>query len=159
MIGYGIACVIVCLLSAFDRRAMPFGLTILCGWLVGFMSSWADSQDAMLRAWVLISLVSSLILFSLYRLDQQKRWLMVAAIAGAMLMLDVVYLELRRRGIPAEVQYSKALDAGLTAQLLLIGYRGAWNAISLFRNRMRRHLHRGRVAAEPSAAREKAAAE
>lgn len=123
------------------------------------MSEWANNTEAMLRAWVMISLVSSLILFSFYRLDQQRRWLMVAAIAGAMLMLDVLYLELRRRGIPAEVQYSKALDAGLTAQLLLIGYRGAWNAVSLFRNRMRDYIRRRRVAAEPSAAREKASAE
>lgn len=123
------------------------------------MSAWANDTDAMLRAWVMVSLVSSLILFSFYRLDQQRRWLIVSAIAGAMLMLDVIYLELRRRGIPAEVQYSKALDAGLTAQLLLIGYRGAWNAFSLLRDWVRDHIRRRRVAAEPAPAREKVPAE
>lgn len=138
---------------------MPFGLTILCGWLVGFMAGWADDQEAMLRAWMTISLVSSLILFSLYRLDPQRRWKAVAALAVAMLALDVLYSWLRWQGVPVGGQYSKALDAGLIAQLVLIGYRGAWNALVLLWSRVPVFIRGRRVAVKPSHARKKEAAE
>lgn len=159
MIGYGIACLIVCCLSAFDRRAMPFALTVLLGWLVGYVAGWGNNPEAILKAWMTISLVSSLVLFSLYRLDQQRRWMIVAAIAVAMLGIDVIYSWLRLNGIPAEIAHSKALDAGLTAQLFLIGYRGACNAGVLFWRGVRRYLPRRRMAAVPTASRKKEAAE
>jgi hypothetical protein len=166
VIGYGIACLIVCLLSAFDRRAMPFAITILSGWLVGYMTTWGEDGGAILKAWMTISTVSALVLYGFSRLDHeahrsspQRRWFVVTAIAVAMLCLDVIFAAYRARGVDIAPQHSKALDVGLIAQLVLIGQRGAINAGAVFWRRLPRHLFRRRVAAVPAASRKKEAAE
>jgi hypothetical protein len=145
---------------------MPFALTIFCGWLVGYMTTWGDDGGAILKAWMTISTVSALVLYGFSVLDHdkhrhapQRRWFVVTALAVAMLCLDVIFAAYRARGVDIAPQHSKALDAGLVAQLALIGHRGAINVGTVFWRRLPRHLFRRHVAAIPTASREKEAAE
>lgn len=135
MIGYGIACLVVCALSFSDRRAMPFAFIILAGWLFGAVSG-AISEDAW-RLWPAISAVSATALYAFHLRDPDRRWALVSAVAGAMLLLDVLYLGFRWQRVPIEVEYSRALDFGLSVQLLIIGYQGAINGWVGFWDRVR----------------------
>lgn len=140
MIQYGIACLLVCLLALPDKRVMPFALTISAGWVSAAILG-KLSPDHAWMAWPFISAVSGVIL---YRLSQRYRfwWAMpVAALAGAMLMLDGLYVVCRYLGVQIEVEYSRALDLALIAQLSLIGYGGLVSDggfLAWMRSRLRR---------------------
>lgn len=119
MIGYGIACVLVCALSLFDKRAIPYAIVIFLGWIAGF-AGW--------QYWPLVSLVSASALFWLHIYRPIPVSPAVAALAALMLCADVIYLWFRWQRIPIEVEYGTALNIGLTCQLVLIGHVGAINA-------------------------------
>lgn len=123
---YGLACLLVCVLSLADRRAFPFALTILSGWLVGYAALQLSPTDYW-RLWPLLSAASAVVLTWLWRRDPDWRWKAVAALAGVMLLLDVAYLGFRWQRVPIEVEYARALDICLLVQLLLTGFRGAIN--------------------------------
>ena len=141
MIHYGLACLFVCVLSLADRRAIPFALTIFAGWIVGYIGGLV-TPDAW-RMWPLISAVSGIILTQFYILDRNWRWKAVASLAGAMLLLDLLYLGFRWQRIPIEVEYSRALDIALVVQLLLVGYRGGINVGIGLLSWLRRGMGRG----------------
>lgn len=126
MIQYGLACLLVCVLSLADRRAFPFALTILSGWLVGYAALQLSPTDYW-RLWPILSAASAIVLTWLWRRAPDWRWKAVASLAGVMLLLDVAYLGFRWQRVPIEVEYARALDICLSVQLLLIGFRGAIN--------------------------------
>lgn len=116
---FGLACALVCGLSYFDRQARPFAVTLLAGWLAGFFP-WTF--------WPLISLMSATTLFWLHINRTTRYSALVASLASAMLLADVVYLWFRWQRAPVEVEYAYALDLGLICQLGLVGYGGGINA-------------------------------
>ena len=126
MIEYGLACVLVCLLSFLDRRASPYALTILTGWTVAYVLGLLIPETAW-RSWSVISLFSASVLFWLHLRRPIPGSAAIASIAAVMLALDVAYLWFRWHGVRVEVEYSHALDAGLICQLLLIGAGGIAN--------------------------------
>lgn len=134
MIEYGAACLLVCILTYFDRRAAPFAFTILSGWLLGFLGP---------LAWPWISAASVVTLFWLASHDDQWRWKVVTGLAAFMLLLDVIYFWFRWQGLHIEVEYAQALDWCLKAQLVLIGFMGLWNGIVLLGSWGRDHLRGG----------------
>lgn len=135
MIEYGVACLVVLALSLLDKRATPFALTILGGWLSGFLG-W--------QFWAVISLVCGLTFFWLFLNDRQWKWGLVAAIEGASLALDILYLWFRWRGIPIEVEYANALTFGLVLKLALVGSGGLLNGWILLRSWSPSNLRRRR---------------
>lgn len=138
MIEYGVAILVVLALTALDRRATPFALVILAGWLAGFLG-W--------QFWAGISLVCGLTFFWLFLKDRDRRWATVTAIEGAALFVDVLYLWFRWRGIDVGVEYANALTFGLICKLALIGSGGLWNGVVLLRSWSPRDLRRrGRMA-------------
>lgn len=126
MIEYGLACLFVCALSFFDRRASPYAFTILIGWSVAYWLGLVTPETAW-RSWSLISLLSASALFWLHLRRPIPGSAAIASIAAVMLALDVAYLWFRWHGVRVEVEYSQALDAGLICQLLLIGAGGIAN--------------------------------
>lgn len=120
IVGFGIALLVVCALSLFDRRAMPYAFTLLLGWLAGLSLGW--------QSWPLISLMSATTLFWLHINRTTRYSALVASLASAMLLADVVYLWFRWQRAPVEVEYAYALDLGLICQLGLVGYGGGINA-------------------------------
>lgn len=134
MIEYGAACLLVCALTYFDRRAAPFALTILTGWVLGFLGP---------LAWPWISAGSVLTMTWLSLRYPHWRWTAVTMIAAFMLLLDLIYFWFRWRGVHIEVEYASALDWCLKAQLLLIGFLGAWNGIVLLGSWGRDNLRGG----------------
>lgn len=126
MIFYGLACLSVVVLSLADRRALPFALTLLGGWLVGFCLGWL-LPDSAWKVWPAISAFSSIALFSLWKKHGVWWGGATAACAASMLLLDGFYLWSRGQGLQIEVEYSRALDAMLLVQLALVtigGHRG-----------------------------------
>lgn len=143
MILYGIACLAVLVLSLPDRRVMPFALVILAGWIAGFLTGYASPHDAW-RVWPVISSLSSVALYALWR--QHGFWWggLAAACAASMLLLDGFYLWSLGQGLQIEVEYSRALDAMLLVQLALVtigGHRGRVGLVHRLRDRLgRAHL-------------------
>lgn len=126
MILYGLACLLVVALSLADRRALPFALVILGGWLAGFGSGGLSPDDSW-RVWPAISAASSIALFALWKKHGVWWGGATAACAASMLFLDGFYLWSRGQGLQIEVEYSRALDAMLLVQLALVtigGHRG-----------------------------------
>lgn len=120
MLEYGAACLIVCALSYFDRRAAPYAFTIATGWALGFLG-W--------QFWPLISTGLACVTFWLH-IKRTTEWsAAVSSLAAMMLLADVVYLWLRWHNVRVEVEYGHALDVGLICQLLLIGHKGALNGM------------------------------
>ncbi len=118
MIEYGIALLVVCGLSFFDKRAMPYALTLLAGWLLGFGPA---------EAWPAISLGICLMTLIQCRKDGTSWGAAIHAIAVGMLLMDVVYWSMLVQGVYIGVEYAETLNAGLTAQLILVGYQGVKN--------------------------------
>lgn len=143
MIQYGLACLLVCVLSLADRRALPFAVVILSGWMIGYVTGFHPDGW---RLWPLISATSAVALTYFWHRDPDWRWKAIAALAGTMLFLDVLYLGLRWQRVPVELQYSRALDFCLLAQLALVGYRGGINVGNSLWSRMRGRLDRGPLA-------------
>lgn len=132
MIEYGIACTAVVVIALmFERRAVPFALTILAGWCAGFLAP---------QWWPWISVASGLALFWFMKRDFHWRWAAVTALAGTMLLLDLIYLWFRWKGFHIEVEYANALTRGLEAQLLLTGIGGVGNAVLLLLSWGRRNV-------------------
>jgi hypothetical protein len=143
VIEYGVACLVVLALSLADRRVTLYALTILVGWAAGF-TAYKISPEESWRIWPLISMVSALCLLGLSRRHAFWWSKPVAALAGAMLMLDGLYVVMRYQSVQIEVEYARALDLALIAQLSLIGWgglRGGWGVLLA---RMRGSLRRGR---------------
>ncbi len=133
---FGLACLIVCGLSYFDRQARPYALTLLAGWLLGFFP-W--------QFWPLVSLLSATTLFWLHLNRTTRYSAMVASLACLMLLADVIYLWFRWQKIPVEVEYAHALDLGLICQLGLVGYGGGISVALLLRDWCRRGLYSPRL--------------
>lgn len=149
MIHYGLACMFVCVLSLADRRAIPIALTVLVGWTTAYLFGLAVPEWAW-RTWAPISAVSAILLTWFWHRDPDWRWKAVASLAGVMLFLDVAYLGFRWQRVPIEVEYSRALDFCLSAQLLLIGFRGAINAGIGFWRGLCGRMARGSMAGDPA---------
>lgn len=134
MIEYGAACLLVCVLTYFDRRAAPYAFTIMAGWILGFIGP---------LAWPWISTGSVLTMAWLNQRNPHWRWRIVTLIAAFMLALDLIYFWFRWRGVHIEVEYAMTLDWCLKAQLVLIGFMGLWNGIVLLGSWGRDHLRGG----------------
>lgn len=118
MIAYGLACLLVCVLSLADRRALPWALVISAGWVAGFSGP---------SYWPLISLCVCIATLFLFLNNPTKTGSAVHALAVVMLALDVWYYANLYAGRYVGVEYAQALNAGLIAQLVLIGMRGGIN--------------------------------
>jgi len=120
---------------------MLFALTILAGWSLAYTLGLAFPDWAW-RSWPAVSAVSGVTLTALWKRYRFPWAKAVAALAGAMLLLDGVYLGYRSQNVPVEVAYSRALDAALIGQLVLIGMAGVRSDWVGFLGRLRSCLGR-----------------
>lgn len=118
MIEYGVALLVVCVLSLMDRRAMPYALTLSGGWLLGFGPP---------EAWPAISLLLCSVTLLLYLRDRTWWGLAIHTLAVLMLLADVLYWSLLVQGTYIGIEYAYSLNVGLALQLVLVGHRGAIN--------------------------------
>ncbi len=120
---------------------MLFGLTIFAGWLFSCALGLVFPDWAW-RSWPAVSAASGIALTALWKRYGFPWGRAVAALAGAMLLLDGVYLGYRSQNVPVEVAYSRALDAALLCQLILIGGAGVRSDWVGFLGRVRGRLGR-----------------
>src|SRR6476660_3451196 len=119
MIGYGIACLVVVALSAFDRRAMPFALILTAGWLLGFLPAWT---------WPFISIASGTALISMMDHRSPTWAYVIVSCVPIMLLCDAAYFGLLTNNVYVGEQYAGALNALFAVQLIACGWPGGRRA-------------------------------
>jgi len=130
VIEYGLALLALCALCLMDRRALPFALILLSGWLLGFLP---------VEFWPLISIASgtAMILFLNHR-SPFLHWLIVCCVPP-MLYCDAVYFWMLSRGVYFGVEYANTLNAFLWVQMMACGFTGGKRLVG-FVGRLGRYL-------------------
>lgn len=117
MIEYGIACVLVCLLSALDRRAMPYALLLAGWWGLGFLPPETAPAITIIMACLII----------LYAEQRKAREWWDWAIVGLlpfMAMADAWYQAGLAFGVYRPVEYAYALNIMFSVQLACVAFPG-----------------------------------
>lgn len=116
MIGFGIALAVVCALSLFDRRALPYALLLSAGWLLGFGPA---------EAWPFVSILSGLGFVWLLRKGGPPWAWIAACCVPPMLLCDAIYFWMLSQGVYLGPEYATTLNTLFAVQLLAIGWPGA----------------------------------
>lgn len=116
MIEYGVACALVCALSAFDLRAMPYALLLSVWWVLGFLPPET--------APVVTIIMSCLIV--LYAEKREREWWdwVIIGCLPFMALADAIYQAKLAIGVYSPVEYAYALNILFSIQLACVAYPG-----------------------------------
>lgn len=117
MIEYGIACVFVCVLSAFDRRAMPYALLLTLWWILGFLPPET--------APVITIIMACLIMIYAEQRKAREWWdWVIVGLLPFMAMADAWYQAGLAFGVYRPVEYAYALNIMFSVQLACVAFPG-----------------------------------
>lgn len=116
MIEYGIACALVCAVSALDVRAMPYALLLSVWWVLGFLPPET--------APVITIIMSCLIV--LYAEKREREWWdwVIIGCLPFMALADAIYQAKLAIGVYSPVEYAYSLNILFSIQLACVAYPG-----------------------------------
>lgn len=122
LIAYGTACLMVILLAALHRPAVPYAFTLAAGWVLGFMPY---------DLWWMVSLAEGAVFCSLLRWNSPLWARVVAACVPIMLFCDGAFWAIKAHGPHLSEPYEIALNVLFGVQLLAAAWPGGARLVRL----------------------------